>query len=194
MGKGQQTATALTTFLQFWCYITPIIGAIIADQMLGKYKTILVFACIYFVGLLVLTLTSIPAAIASGATFPGFIVAVIIIGFATGGIKANVSPLVAEQYQNSTPFIKVLKQKSSSKFSADEGDLPAHNKHEVTVGKEERVIVSPQATYQKLFNMFYWGINVGSLAASFTTVIYREASWFLGWLSYYPLSYLFPVF
>ena len=24
MGKGQQTATALTTFFQFWCYITPV--------------------------------------------------------------------------------------------------------------------------------------------------------------------------
>lgn len=24
MGKGQQTATALNTFFQFWCYITPV--------------------------------------------------------------------------------------------------------------------------------------------------------------------------
>ncbi|KAI7901751.1 POT family-domain-containing protein [Cokeromyces recurvatus] len=141
MGKGQQTATALTTFLQFWCYVTPIIGAIIADQ--------------YWV---ILTLTSIPAAIASGATFPGFIVAIIIIGFATGGIKSNVSPLVAEQYRNLKPFIKTIKRKSSSKDTYDE---------------EIRVIVSPQATYQKLFNMFYWGINVGSLA-SITTVVLEK--------------------
>jgi POT family proton-dependent oligopeptide transporter len=40
-------------------------------------------------------------------------------------------------------------------------------------GKETRVIVSPQATYQKLFNMFYWGINCGSLA-SVTTVILEK--------------------
>lgn len=174
MGKGQQTATALTTFFQFWCYITPIIGAIIADQYWGKYKTILIFACIYFVGLIILTLTSIPAAIASGATFPGFIVSLIVIGFATGGIKSNVSPLVAEQYKNTRPFVRTLKVKNSSKFSSDEGDLPvAHNKDEITVGKEDRVIVSPQATYQKLFNMFYWGINVGSLA-SVTTVILEK--------------------
>ncbi|KAI9487820.1 MAG: POT family-domain-containing protein [Benjaminiella poitrasii] len=152
MGKGQQTATALTTFFQFWCYITPILGAIVADQYWGKYKTILIFSCIYFIGLIILTLTSIPAAIASGATFPGFIVAIIIIGFATGGIKANVSPLVAEQYKNTKAFIKTIKKKS---------------------GQETRVIVSPQATYQKLFNMFYWGINVGSLA-SVTTVILEK--------------------
>ncbi|KAI7884127.1 POT family-domain-containing protein [Mucor mucedo] len=166
MGKGQQAATALTTFFQFWCYITPIIGAIIADQYWGKYKTILVFACIYFVGLVILTLTSIPAAIASGATFPGFIVAIIIIGFATGGIKANVSPLVAEQYQNTKPFIKLLPRKISSKFSAN----------------EERVIVTPQATYQKLFNMFYWGINVGSLAAITTVILEKNCGFWPAFL------------
>lgn len=70
-------------------------------------------------------------AIASGASFPGYIVAIIIIGLGTGGIKANVSPLVAEQYRSKTPYIKTLKN----------GD---------------RVIVSPQATYQKIFNYFYW--------------------------------------
>ncbi|KAI7864912.1 POT family-domain-containing protein [Spinellus fusiger] len=144
MGRGQQTATALTTFFQFWCYVTPIIGAIIADQYLGKYKTILLFSIIYFFGLLVLTLTSIPAAIESGASFPGFIVAIIIIGLATGGIKSNVSPLVAEQYKSKRAFVKVLPN-----------------------GK--RVIVTSQATYQRIFNMFYWGINVGSLSAIATT-------------------------
>ncbi|GAA5799055.1 hypothetical protein HPULCUR_004464 [Helicostylum pulchrum] len=172
MGKGQQTATALTTFFQFWCYVTPIIGAVIADQYWGKYKTILIFACIYFVGLIVLTLTSIPSAIASGATFPGFIVAIIIIGLGTGGIKANVSPLVAEQYKNTKPFVKTIKPKLSSKFAADEGDLPVHNS--VANKGDVRVIVTPQATYQKLFNMFYWGINCGSLAAVVTVILEKN--------------------
>lgn len=172
MGKGQQTATALTTFFQFWCYVTPIIGAVIADQYWGKYKTILIFACIYFVGLIVLTLTSIPSAIASGATFPGFIVAIIIIGLGTGGIKANVSPLVAEQYKNTKPFVKTIKPKLSSKFTADEGDLPVHNS--VANKGDVRVIVTPQATYQKLFNMFYWGINCGSLAAVVTVILEKN--------------------
>ncbi|KAI9272742.1 POT family-domain-containing protein [Phascolomyces articulosus] len=149
MGKGQQTATALTTFFQFWCYITPIIGAVIADQYLGKYKTILLFSIIYFIGLVILTCTSIPMAIESGAAFPGFIVAVIIIGLGTGGIKANVSPLVAEQYRSRTAYVKTLKN----------GD---------------RVIVTPQATYQKIFNMFYWGINIGSLSAIATTELEKN--------------------
>lgn len=159
MGKGQQTATALNTFFQFWCYVTPIIGAIVADQYWGKYKTILVFSGLYFLGLLILTLTAMPAAIASGATFPGFIVAIIVIGLAAGGIKANVSPLVAEQYKNTKPFIKTIKPKFSSKYTADEGDMPANGQTVVpSSGSETRVIVSPQATYQKLFNYFYWGM------------------------------------
>ncbi|KAG0169667.1 peptide transporter ptr2 [Apophysomyces sp. BC1034] len=157
LGKGHQTATALTTFFQFWCYITPILGAIVADQYLGKYRTIVLFACIYMVGLLILTLTSIPSAIASNATFPGFIVAIIIIGLGTGGIKANVSPLVAEQYRSKKPFVRTLKDGS-------------------------RVIVTPQATYQKLFNMFYWGINVGSLSAIATTELEKLVGFWSAYL------------
>ena len=81
-------------------------------------------------GLLVLVCTSIPSAIESGAAFPGFIVAIIFIGCGTGGIKGNVSPLVAEQYQSKSPFVRTLKN-------------------------GQRVIVTPQATYQQMFNMFY---------------------------------------
>ncbi|KAI9486125.1 MAG: POT family-domain-containing protein [Benjaminiella poitrasii] len=157
MGKGQQTATALTTFFQFWCYITPIFGAIVADQYLGKYRAILVFSLIYLVGLIILTATASPAGIANGAAFPGFIVAIIIIGLGTGGIKSNVSPLVAEQYQSRSPYISTNK-------------------------KGERVIVTPQATYQKIFNMFYWGINVGSLSAIATTELEKNVGFWPAFL------------
>lgn len=157
MGRGQQVATSLTTFFQFWCYITPIFGAIIADQFLGKYKTILIFSIVYFIGLIILTLTSIPMAIDSGAAFPGFIVAIIIIGLATGGIKANVSPLVAEQYQSKSAYIK-------------------------TLNNGKRVIITPQATYQKIFNYFYWGINIGSLSAIATTELEKNVGFWPAYL------------
>lgn len=130
-----------------------------ADQYLGKYKTILLFGCLYLCGLLILTLTAIPSAIASGAAFPGFIVAIIVIGLGTGGIKSNVSPLVAEQYKSKKPFVRTLKN-------------------------GQRVIVTPQATYQKIFNMFYWGINVGSLSSIATTEMEH-------WIGFWP-AYLLP--
>ncbi|CAO3692610.1 hypothetical protein G6F70_005638 [Rhizopus microsporus] len=157
LGRGQQTATALNTFFQFWGYITPIIGAIVADQYLGKYRTILLFASFYLVGLVILTATASPVAIANGAAFPGFIVGIIIVGLGTGGIKSNVSPLVAEQYQSKVPYVK-------------------------TTEKGERVIVTPQATYQKIFNMFYWGINVGSLSAIATTEIEKNVGFWAAYL------------
>ncbi|CAO3632264.1 unnamed protein product [Cunninghamella echinulata] len=157
MGRGQQTATALTTFFQFWCYITPIIGAVIADQYLGKYKTIVLFAIIYMVGLIILTCTSIPAAIESGATFGGFIVSIIFLGLGTGGIKANVSPLIAEQYTIKKAYVKTLANGS-------------------------KAIVTPQATYQKIFSMFYWSINVGSLSAIATTTMEKNIGFWSAYL------------
>ncbi|ORZ08140.1 POT family-domain-containing protein [Absidia repens] len=162
LGRGQQTATALTTFFQFWCYITP---AIISDQYLGKYKTIVLFAGIYFIGLVILTSTATPAAITNGAAFPGLVVSLIIIGLGTGGIKSNVSPLVAEQYTAKTPYTKTLKN-----------------------GK--MVIVTPQATYQKIFNMFYWGINVGSLSAIATTELEKNVGFWPAFLL--PLCMFVP--
>lgn len=40
LGKGQQSAFALTTFLTFWVYCTPLLGAYVADAHLGRFKTI----------------------------------------------------------------------------------------------------------------------------------------------------------
>lgn len=117
----------------------------------------MLFAGIYMVGLVILTATASPAAIAGGATFPGFIVSILIIGLGTGGIKANVSPLVAEQYRSKSAYIK-------------------------TLANGDRVIVTPQATYQKIFNMFYWGINVGSLSAIATTELEKNIGFWAAYL------------
>jgi proton-dependent oligopeptide transporter, POT family len=70
------------------------LGAIVADQYLGKYKTIMLFCAVYMSGLLILLLTSLPISLQHGAGLGGFVVAVIVIGLGTGGIKSNVAPLV----------------------------------------------------------------------------------------------------
>lgn len=106
LNRGQRTATSLTTFFQFFAYLTPILGAIMADQYWGKYKTIFFSCIVYMVGLLVLVLTSIPPSITKGIAFPGLIVSMIIIGFGTGGVKSNVSPLMAEQYTRTKPIVR----------------------------------------------------------------------------------------
>lgn len=96
-GLGQVGATGLLDFFTFWCYVTPIAGAIVSDQFLGKYNTIMYSAYIYVIGVIILVFTSLPTSLEHGAGTGGLIVAMIIIGIGTGGIKSNVSPLIAEQ-------------------------------------------------------------------------------------------------
>lgn len=151
----------MTDFFQFWCYVTPVLGAIVSDQYLGKYWTIFYSAIIYIFGCLILFLTSLPVAIENGAALGGLIAAMIVIGAGTGGIKSNVSPLIAEQYQNTTPYIKTLKS-------------------------GERVIVDPATTIQRIYMIFYMMINIGSLSSIATTEL--EAN--IGFWAAYLLPFL----
>ncbi|CAF4026535.1 unnamed protein product [Adineta steineri] len=156
LNRGHQTATLLTTFFQFFCYIMPIVGAIVADQFWGKYKAIFISCIIYSLGLSVLVVSSIPQSINAGTALPGLIIAMIIIGMGTGGVKSNVSPLMAEQYTRKTPIVKEIK------------------------GKKK--IIDPQVTIQSLFNWFYWAINLGALSSIITTNVEKYHSFWLAYL------------
>jgi POT family proton-dependent oligopeptide transporter len=140
LGKGQSVATSLQYFFQFWCYVTPILGAVVADAWLGRYNAICLFSGIYIVGLVILFVTSLPGSLEHGAGLGGLVATMIILGVGTGGVKSNVSPLIAEQYTRTIPAIKTLKT-------------------------GERVIVDPAVTIQSIYNIFYWCINIGSLSA-----------------------------
>lgn len=121
-----------------WCSLltssklTPILGAIIADQYLGKYKTILIFCGIYWIGLVILWTTALPASIDSGASLGGYITTIIVVGLGTGGIKSNIAPLIADQYQRRKMAIKTLPKTM------------------------ERVVIDPAITYQRIYMIFYW--------------------------------------
>jgi proton-dependent oligopeptide transporter, POT family len=133
------------------------LGAIVADQYLGKYLTIVYFSIIYMVGILILFVTSLPVAIEHGAAYGGLITAMIVIGLGTGGIKPNVSPLIAEQYRAVKPFIKTLRS-------------------------GERVIVDPAVTVQRIYMVFYLCINIGSLSAIVTTELEKNVGFWSAYL------------
>ncbi|KAF8882515.1 peptide transporter PTR2A [Gymnopilus junonius] len=114
LGMGQRASTGLTTFYQFWCYVTPLLGAYIADAHWGRYKTI------------------------CWAAIGAFSVALIVTGFGTGLFKANISPLVAEQYKRTKQFV-------------------------ITTKSGERVIVDPALTALRVYMYFYLLINIGAL-------------------------------
>ncbi|KTW29526.1 uncharacterized protein T551_02142 [Pneumocystis jirovecii RU7] len=157
LGLKQSGATALNSFFSFWVYVTPIIGAIVADQYLGRYWTILWFSCIYFVGQLVLIFTSLPFAIERNLSLAGMIIAMIIIGLGTGGIKANVSPLVAEQYHLEKPIVK-------------------------TLPTNERVIIDYDVTIQRIFLLFYFSINMGSFGGTATIFLEKYVGFWAAFL------------
>lgn len=165
IGLGQTGATGLSNFFSFWCYLTPILGAIISDQYIGKYNTIFYAAFVYLAGIIILVATSTPAAIDNGAALGGLIAAMIVMGFGAGGIKANVAPLIAEQYQGTRQKVKVLKS-------------------------GERVIIDPGLTIQRIYMFFYLCINVGSLSSIATTEMERNIDF---WAAYTLPACMFVV-
>ncbi|KAK6455844.1 POT family-domain-containing protein [Scheffersomyces xylosifermentans] len=157
LALDQQGATALSYFFQFWCYVTPIFGGWLADTYWGKYKTIFFFCIIYIIGIFVLFITSLPAITSRSTALGGFITAIVIIGLATGGVKSNVSPLIADQVPKTRPVIKILKS-------------------------GERVVVDPNITIQNVFMFFYLMINVGSLSVIATTQLEHHIGFWAAYL------------
>jgi len=136
---GQRAAFGLTTFNQFWSYTTPIIGAIIADEYLGRFNTIFVAIAFSIIGHILLVVSALPTVLASGHALAPFVIGMIILGFGTGAFKANIAPLVAEQYRQTK--LRVIKDPKTG----------------------ERVISDPNITVSRIFLYFYMFINIGSL-------------------------------
>ncbi|KAF8590919.1 oligopeptide transporter [Ramaria rubella] len=159
LDRGIQTAVAVTTFFSLWAFIMPIFGAIMADQYWGRYKAIVVFTAIVGVGHVLLVACSVPSLLQNNpdGAFGGFMVSLLIIGIGTGGIKANVSPLVAEQY-------------------------PKHGQWIRTKKNGERVIVDANLTIQRIFMWFYFLINVGSIGSIATVWCERLVGFWLAYL------------
>lgn len=167
LGKGQAIAFALTTFNSFWAYVMPIVGAVVADTWLGRYKAICYFTVVKILAQVILTATATPAGIRAGAAYPGLLVGFVLLGIGTGGIKSNVSPLIADQITERKAYIKVLPS-------------------------GERVIVDPNATMQRLFNTFYFAINLGACLKVATVFLEKDVGFWASFLLPTALSLLMP--
>jgi POT family proton-dependent oligopeptide transporter len=120
---GQRASFGIGQFNSFWAYTTPIIGAIIADEYLGRFNTI-------FIAIL-LIISAVPVVLTSGKAIVPFMLGVITLGFGTGAFKANISPLIAEQYRQTKP--RVIKDAKTG----------------------ERVISDPNITLSRIFRKSY---------------------------------------
>ncbi|KAI4353236.1 hypothetical protein L6164_002201 [Bauhinia variegata] len=150
--QGNTTASNNVTNWSGTCYVTPLIGAFLADAYLGRYWTIASFSIIYVIGMVLLTLSAAlpglkPPCDASGchpssAQTAACFVALYMIALGTGGIKPCVSSFGADQF--------------------DENDETERKKK------------------SSFFNWFYFSINIGALVASSVLVwIQTNVSW--GW-------------
>jgi peptide/histidine transporter 3/4 len=102
------TTSQAASYNQIWsgtCYLTPLLGAFLADAYLGRYWVILSFSLIYIVGLVILAVSAgVPALTPtlgmSPSTLQAFVFwfAMSLIALGTGGIKPNVSTFGADQF------------------------------------------------------------------------------------------------
>ncbi|CAK7274676.1 hypothetical protein SEPCBS119000_006294 [Sporothrix epigloea] len=165
MGFGQRTATAITTFNVFWQYLTPLLGAYIADSYLGRYRTIAAALVIDIGGHIVLLLSGLPPFLRKeppAGSLTALIMGILLIGIGTGGFKPNVNPLIVEQ------------------VSSRPGGSRMHVRSDPETG--ERVIVDPAVTASRIYHYFYMVINIGALCGQ-TGMVYAEK--YIGfWLAF----------
>ena len=130
-----------------------------ADQYIGRYKSILVFCIFMVIGEVILVGSSIPQ---STFRFGGLLIAMIVIGLGVGGVKANVGPMMADQYPTRFPFVRTIEK------------------------TREQIIVDPNLSIERMFMYFYFAINIGGLAPIITTTLEHKIDFWAAFLA--PLS------
>lgn len=90
---SEDFATSVVHLFASGVYAFPLIGAVIADRLLGKYHTILWFSLIYCLGHLVLSMTE--------GSVMGLYTGLSLIALGAGGIKPCVSAHVGDQFGKS---------------------------------------------------------------------------------------------
>jgi POT family proton-dependent oligopeptide transporter len=93
---SEDFSISLYSYFMAACYFSPLIGGYVADVLLGKFKTIVVFNCSYLTGFAILV---------TGAFFKssvGSFIGLFFIALGTGGIKPCISAFGAEQLAGAT--------------------------------------------------------------------------------------------
>lgn len=136
----------------------PLFGAYVADNYLGRFKTIAFALAIDLVGYVVLVISAIPPVIKNpNGSIAVFIIGIITMGFGTGGFKPRVNPLIVDQFEMDVMTVKTLKT-------------------------GERVIVDPAVTASRVYHYFYMFINIGALCGQIGMVYCEHYVGF--WLSF----------
>lgn len=153
LGMGQKAAQGISLFNQFFAYLMPLLGAYIADARMGRFWTLHLAIGISTIAHVILVAASAPSVIVKpDSSFAAFIIGLLCLCVGTGFFKANVSPLLAEQNEDT--------------------------RMRVEVRKGERVIVDPAITNTRIFLYFYFCINLGSMAGQIGMVFVEQKQGF----------------
>ncbi|KAL8236719.1 hypothetical protein R6Q59_017800 [Mikania micrantha] len=174
---NQHSATASRN-LSNWtgaCYITPLVGAFLADGYIGKYWTIASSSLLYAIGMALLTLSASAPGLMPTFFSTNFYNAIdaqtvmcftslYLVALASGGIKACVSAYGADQFDNND---KIEKKVKSSFFNwyyqmMNIGSLLAHS-----------FIVWVQD-----YLGWIWGFGIPTLAMAMGVVSFFSGTWF----------------
>eukprot|EP00948_MAST-09A_sp_MAST-9A-sp1_P001053 g1053.t1 len=185
LGLKQGSADQATNLWTGSCYLTSLIGAILADECFGRYRTILLFSGIYLVGMLVLTVASFfltslddkSLLLTSSVTLPS----------STFGLRTNSSTNGAFLPQKTKPssntsvssFGSAMFYLSLVVIAIGTGGI----KPNVSPFGADQFSDTPEDEVEKarFFNYFYWAINIGALIASLVIVqLQTHVSWTLG--------------
>ncbi|KIJ93446.1 hypothetical protein K443DRAFT_397455 [Laccaria amethystina LaAM-08-1] len=153
-------------FNNFFVYVTPFLGGILADTTWGRYTTILVFSVVCLIGHILVASAS-PASLAHPDTALGLLILSIVVTGVGGSVGASVSPMIAEQYT---------------------GKL-----RKVTLPSGETVIMSPAVTIQSIYLWFYAAINFGSCGAISASFLARDHGYWVAWLTPAGIFCLVPL-
>ncbi|RVE58353.1 hypothetical protein OJAV_G00208590 [Oryzias javanicus] len=91
-------STAVYHAFSSLCYFTPILGALIADSWLGKFKTIIYLSIVYVIGHVVKSVGAIPTVGNTDVHIALSMVGLILIAIGTGGIKPCVAAFGGDQF------------------------------------------------------------------------------------------------
>jgi POT family proton-dependent oligopeptide transporter len=104
LGMIEPDARALFALFVALVYFCPIIGSVVAEGWLGKYRTVLYFSIIYCLGHFTLALMETSWAVHLGQRSV-FYTGLVLIGIGSGGIKPCVSANVGDQFGESNQHL-----------------------------------------------------------------------------------------
>ncbi|KAG0300726.1 hypothetical protein BGZ99_003686, partial [Dissophora globulifera] len=99
-GMTSKDAKVFSTAFTLLAYFFPLIGAAISDSFLGKWWTIITFSFVYLIGMIMVTVFSVPGLVGEVGHVGHFLtfLPMLIIAIGTGGIKPCVSSHGGDQY------------------------------------------------------------------------------------------------